>query len=276
MTSVLRGFALVSNCDGGRGRPPLASRSLVQASPGRAAVTRQGAASAASPQGLTASATDNRLRSAGADAVRPADLAASFAVFGGGEASGWPGYLTGHFPPISADSADAVVRHEASALASYRTSNSVAVQGRRDREAGIQARSARAKTKNGKDAGSANGSAIHVSEDAARRRFAAVRAEAESTARDRVVPPIPHPLTTPPQRGKGQGNRPAAHRARKSPATPYTPLMAIAPRARQSQPTTSQGAKVNATHSTHVQGSRSPGKRLRLGAHPSTTNPCVS
>ena len=49
------------------------------ASASRGAVTRQGAALAARPQGLTATAAHNRPRSAG-DAVRPADLNAAFAV----------------------------------------------------------------------------------------------------------------------------------------------------------------------------------------------------
>jgi hypothetical protein len=44
-----------------------------------------------------------------------------------------------------------------------------------------QARSSRAKTKSGKDAGRVNGSAIRVTEDAARRRFAAGRAESGLT-----------------------------------------------------------------------------------------------
>jgi hypothetical protein len=44
-----------------------------------------------------------------------------------------------------------------------------------------QVRSLRAKTEPGKDAGSVNGSAIRLTEDAARRRFAAARTESGST-----------------------------------------------------------------------------------------------
>jgi hypothetical protein len=50
-----------------------------------------------------------------------------------------------------------------------------------------QARSSRAKTKPGKDAGSVNGSAIRATEDAARRRFAAASAVSGSPDRTRSV-----------------------------------------------------------------------------------------
>ncbi len=50
-----------------------------------------------------------------------------------------------------------------------------------------QARSSRAKTKHGKDAGSRNGSAIAATEDAARRWFAAARTESGSTERTQTA-----------------------------------------------------------------------------------------
>jgi hypothetical protein len=46
----------------------------------RGAVTRQGAALAASPQGLTAGPAQNPVPSAGVDAVHPADISAAVAV----------------------------------------------------------------------------------------------------------------------------------------------------------------------------------------------------
>jgi hypothetical protein len=52
-----------------------------------------------------------------------------------------------------------------------------------------QARSARAKTKCGADAGRRNGSAIASTEDKAARRFAAARTESGSTDRIRAILP---------------------------------------------------------------------------------------
>jgi hypothetical protein len=54
-----------------------------------------------------------------------------------------------------------------------------------------QDRISRAKTKPGKDARRVNGSTIRATEDAARRRFAAVRAESGSPDWTQVVAPVP-------------------------------------------------------------------------------------
>ena len=60
---------------------PTRTRSRCLPTPSRAAVTRQGAALAASPQGLTADPAHNPLRSAGVDAVHPADITAKRSPF---------------------------------------------------------------------------------------------------------------------------------------------------------------------------------------------------
>lgn len=52
-----------------------------------------------------------------------------------------------------------------------------------------QARAWRAKTKSGQDAGSVNGSAIRVTEDAPRRRFAAASSESGSPDRAQLAAP---------------------------------------------------------------------------------------
>ena len=177
-------------------RPRAARRrsaaSCTTSSSGRGAVTRQGAASAASPQGLTATAAHNVSRSAGRaphpraiaprptrHAARPADLPARAATPSHNRdapRTTAKAQSRHHLPP------DFTAAPDSAPLAGVGLDRHPDKRGQGSGPED-QARRSRAKGKAGKDAGSANSSAIRATEDTASRSLAAVRAESGPTER---------------------------------------------------------------------------------------------
>jgi hypothetical protein len=161
----------------------------VAATPSRAAVTRQGAALAASPQGLTAVPAHNPLPLAGVDAVHPADI-------------------TAERSPFAVAVNDVSVSNSAVLSSSSSSSSSVSPYDRSRRASVASVGPSDARTQ-----GSRNSSAIRLTEDAAAR--SARRRQWRATATGVGAPIFNNP--NPPN------NPPAQHGSESVGAFPATP-----------------------------------------------------